>query len=127
MPFDVEDVSLELAGRTVLSDVSFSVRAGEHMLESTAATLVGPDGTRALPAFTSMDALAAGAVAIVTKPKLELKKFLQTNAAELIGAILDVDTPPARPRRSDITYPLRRRRVRRPIGGPAPSGAPGRG
>ncbi|MFG6488707.1 chemotaxis response regulator protein-glutamate methylesterase [Roseateles sp. BYS78W] len=36
---------------------------------------------------TSMDALAAGAVAIVTKPKLELKKFLQTNAAELIGAV----------------------------------------
>ncbi|WP_457422660.1 protein-glutamate methylesterase/protein-glutamine glutaminase [Roseateles sp. P5_E7] len=38
-------------------------------------------------AQTSMDALAAGAVAIVTKPKLELKKFLQTNAGELVGAV----------------------------------------
>ncbi|MDR7272483.1 two-component system chemotaxis response regulator CheB [Pelomonas saccharophila] len=36
---------------------------------------------------TSMDALAAGAVAIVTKPKLELKKFLQSNASELVGAV----------------------------------------
>jgi two-component system chemotaxis response regulator CheB len=36
---------------------------------------------------TSMDALAAGAVAIVTKPKLELKKFLQANASELVGAV----------------------------------------
>jgi two-component system chemotaxis response regulator CheB len=38
-------------------------------------------------AQTSMDALAAGAVAIVTKPKLDLKKFLQSNAAELVSAV----------------------------------------
>lgn len=38
-------------------------------------------------AQTSMDALAAGAVAIVTKPKLDLKNFLQSNAAELVAAV----------------------------------------
>jgi two-component system, chemotaxis family, protein-glutamate methylesterase/glutaminase len=38
-------------------------------------------------AQTSLDALSAGAVAIVTKPKLDLKNFLQSNAGELIGAV----------------------------------------
>lgn len=38
-------------------------------------------------AQTSLDALSAGAVAIVTKPKLDLKNFLQSNASELIGAV----------------------------------------
>jgi two-component system chemotaxis response regulator CheB len=38
-------------------------------------------------ARTTMDALAAGAVAIVTKPKIGLKQFLTESAAELIGAI----------------------------------------
>lgn len=38
-------------------------------------------------ARTTMDALAAGAVAIVTKPKVGLKQFLNESAAELVGAI----------------------------------------
>jgi len=38
-------------------------------------------------AQTTVEALAAGAVAIVTKPKLDLKNFLQSSAAELIGAV----------------------------------------
>ncbi|KQV47367.1 two-component system response regulator protein-glutamate methylesterase [Pelomonas sp. Root1217] len=38
-------------------------------------------------AQTTMDALAAGAVAIVTKPKLDLKNFLQSNASELVSAV----------------------------------------
>ncbi|MDM4766910.1 chemotaxis response regulator protein-glutamate methylesterase [Pelomonas sp. SE-A7] len=38
-------------------------------------------------AQTTMEALSAGAVAIVTKPKLDLKNFLQSNASELISAV----------------------------------------
>jgi len=38
-------------------------------------------------AQTTMEAMAAGAVAIVAKPKLDLKNFLQSSAAELIGAV----------------------------------------
>ncbi len=38
-------------------------------------------------AQTSVEAMAAGAVAIVTKPRLDLRNFLQSNAAELIGAV----------------------------------------
>jgi len=36
---------------------------------------------------TSVEALAAGAVSIITKPKLDLKNFLKSSAAELIGAV----------------------------------------
>lgn len=36
---------------------------------------------------TSMEALAAGAVSIITKPKLDLKNFLKSSAAELIAAV----------------------------------------
>jgi len=36
---------------------------------------------------TSMDAMAAGAVAVITKPKLDLKNQLQASAAELIAAV----------------------------------------
>ncbi len=59
MPFDVEDVSLELAGRTVLSDVSFSVRAGEHMV------LLGVNGcgkTTLLKALDGLVGVARGAI-----------------------------------------------------------------
>ena len=38
-------------------------------------------------AKTTMDALAAGAVAVVTKPKIGLKDFLTESADELLGAI----------------------------------------
>jgi Chemotaxis response regulator containing a CheY-like receiver domain and a methylesterase domain len=38
-------------------------------------------------AKTTMDALAAGAVAVVTKPKIGLKEFLTESAEELLGAI----------------------------------------
>ncbi|HEV7815574.1 MAG TPA: chemotaxis response regulator protein-glutamate methylesterase [Janthinobacterium sp.] len=38
-------------------------------------------------AQTTMAAMAAGAVAIITKPKLGLKQFLQESADELIGAV----------------------------------------
>lgn len=38
-------------------------------------------------AQVSVEALAAGAVAIVTKPRLELKAFLQRGAAEFIGTV----------------------------------------
>ncbi len=38
-------------------------------------------------AQTSMEALAAGAVSIITKPKLGLKQFLQDSSAELINAV----------------------------------------
>ena len=36
---------------------------------------------------TSIDALAAGAVTIITKPKLDLKNFLKSSATELISAV----------------------------------------
>jgi two-component system chemotaxis response regulator CheB len=36
---------------------------------------------------TSMEALASGAVSIITKPKLDLKQFLQDSADELIDAV----------------------------------------
>jgi two-component system chemotaxis response regulator CheB len=36
---------------------------------------------------TSMEALAAGAVAVITKPKLGLKDFLQASASELVAAV----------------------------------------
>jgi two-component system chemotaxis response regulator CheB len=38
-------------------------------------------------AATTLEALAAGAVAIVTKPKLGLKKFLEDASADLVGAV----------------------------------------
>ena len=38
-------------------------------------------------AHTTMDALAAGAVAIITKPKLGLKQFLNDASDDLIGAV----------------------------------------
>ena len=38
-------------------------------------------------AKTTMDALAAGAVAVVTKPKVGLKEFLTESAEELLGAV----------------------------------------
>ncbi|WP_395702311.1 chemotaxis response regulator protein-glutamate methylesterase [Aquabacterium sp.] len=38
-------------------------------------------------AKTSVEALSAGAVAIVTKPKLDLKRFLQDSASELVQAV----------------------------------------
>jgi two-component system chemotaxis response regulator CheB len=38
-------------------------------------------------ARTSVEALSAGAVSIVTKPRLELKRFLSENAAELVNAV----------------------------------------
>jgi two-component system chemotaxis response regulator CheB len=38
-------------------------------------------------AQTSIEALSAGAVAIITKPKLDLKNFLQSSASELIAAV----------------------------------------
>ncbi|MET3131601.1 two-component system chemotaxis response regulator CheB [Oxalobacteraceae bacterium GrIS 1.11] len=38
-------------------------------------------------AQTTMAALAAGAVAVITKPKLGLKQFLQDSSDELIGAV----------------------------------------
>ncbi|MES2129841.1 MAG: chemotaxis response regulator protein-glutamate methylesterase [Pseudomonadota bacterium] len=38
-------------------------------------------------AKTSMEALAAGAVAIITKPKLELKQFLNESSDELVQAV----------------------------------------
>ena len=38
-------------------------------------------------ALTSMEALAAGAVTIITKPKLELKRFLTESARELVDAV----------------------------------------
>ncbi|WP_295990920.1 chemotaxis response regulator protein-glutamate methylesterase [Rugamonas sp.] len=38
-------------------------------------------------AQTSMDALAAGAVAIITKPRLDLKQFLHDSADELVSAV----------------------------------------
>ncbi|MFL6697760.1 MAG: chemotaxis response regulator protein-glutamate methylesterase [Vitreoscilla sp.] len=38
-------------------------------------------------AQTSVEAMAAGAVAIVTKPRLDLRNFLQSNAAELVAAV----------------------------------------
>ncbi|MCO5977860.1 protein-glutamate methylesterase/protein-glutamine glutaminase [Ideonella oryzae] len=38
-------------------------------------------------AKTTMDALAAGAVAVVTKPKIGLKEFLTESAEELLGAV----------------------------------------
>ncbi len=55
-------------------------------------------------AQTSMDALAAGAVAIITKPRLDLKQFLHDSADELVSAVrpqptvkhtADVILPPA--------------------------------
>jgi two-component system, chemotaxis family, protein-glutamate methylesterase/glutaminase len=36
---------------------------------------------------TTMEALTAGAVAIIAKPKLDLKAFLQSSAAELVAAV----------------------------------------
>ncbi len=36
---------------------------------------------------TSVEALAAGAVSIITKPKLDLKNFLKSSAAELVAAV----------------------------------------
>ncbi len=38
-------------------------------------------------AKTSVEALSAGAVAIITKPKLELKRFLNDSADELVAAV----------------------------------------
>jgi two-component system chemotaxis response regulator CheB len=38
-------------------------------------------------ALTSMEALAAGAVTIIAKPKLDLKRFLTDSASELIAAV----------------------------------------
>jgi two-component system chemotaxis response regulator CheB len=38
-------------------------------------------------AQTTMDALAAGAVAVITKPRLGLKQFLNDSADELLGAV----------------------------------------
>ncbi len=38
-------------------------------------------------AATTLDALAAGAVAIVTKPKIGLKKFLEDSSADLVSAV----------------------------------------
>ena len=38
-------------------------------------------------AQTTMEAMAAGAVAIITKPKIGLKQYLQDSADELIGAV----------------------------------------
>ena len=38
-------------------------------------------------AHTTMEALAAGAVSIITKPKLGLKQFLKDSSDELIGAV----------------------------------------
>jgi len=38
-------------------------------------------------AATTLEALAAGAVAIVTKPKLGLKKFLEDSSADLVSAV----------------------------------------
>jgi len=38
-------------------------------------------------AATTLEALAAGAVAIVTKPKLGLKKFLEDSSADLVNAV----------------------------------------
>ncbi len=38
-------------------------------------------------AQTSVEALSAGAVAIITKPKLDLKNFLNSSAAELVSAV----------------------------------------
>jgi two-component system chemotaxis response regulator CheB len=40
-------------------------------------------------ARTSMEALASGAVSIITKPKLDLKQFLKDSADELISAVRD--------------------------------------
>ena len=40
-------------------------------------------------AHTSLEALAAGAVAIITKPKLELKRFLNDSADDLVTAVRD--------------------------------------
>src|ERR1700741_2349726 len=36
---------------------------------------------------TSIEALAAGEVAVVTKPRVDLKRFLQDSAAELVCAV----------------------------------------
>ena len=38
-------------------------------------------------AKTTMEAMAAGAVSIITKPKLELKQFLNDSSDELVGAV----------------------------------------
>lgn len=38
-------------------------------------------------AKTTMEAMSAGAVSIITKPKLELKQFLNDSADELVGAV----------------------------------------
>ena len=38
-------------------------------------------------AKTSVEALSAGAVAIITKPKLDLKNFLKSSAGELVAAV----------------------------------------
>jgi two-component system chemotaxis response regulator CheB len=55
-------------------------------------------------ARTTMDALAAGAVAIVTKPKVGLKQFLTESAAELISAIKSASQ--ANMRRVSVRAPL---------------------
>ena len=51
---------------------------------------------------TSLQALAAGAVDIVTKPKVGLKRHLEDNGHDLVDAIKGVTTAPKAPLPSDV-------------------------
>jgi two-component system chemotaxis response regulator CheB len=62
---------------------------------------------------TTLEALAAGAVTFITKPKLGLQDFLAGAAAEITAAI-----------RSAASANVRRRAPSRPVGGHAPGAPP---
>jgi two-component system chemotaxis response regulator CheB len=62
---------------------------------------------------TTLEALAAGAVTFITKPKLGLQDFLAGAAAEITAAI-----------RSAASANVRRRAAPRPVGGHAPGAPP---
>jgi len=65
----------------------------------------------------ALEALAAGALSVVAKPRLGLKQFLETSRAELIQALLEASR--ARPRLRTLPHPIEAEAAaKRPLASP---------